>query len=138
MLACSSAYVCECVDQKCVDCLKKDENFNDNKRIPVLNQYLSSINNLYVVSFSYYIFPLDVGNLKFKDEKRGLDEAEVSIEQGPVNKSLIVTGISDNTTQTAIELCFESRRNNGGPVERVHFVEKSGQAVVVFQDSRGV
>ena len=93
---------------------------------------------MYVIFFSYYIFALEFGNIKFKDEKRGLDEAQVSIEQVSAHRSLIVTGISDNTTHDAIELCFESRRNNGGPVEKVHFMEKSGQAVVVFQDSRGV
>ena len=49
----------------------------------------------------------------------------------------MVSGLSDDTTYDAIELYFESQRNSGGPVERVRFEPKSGQAVVVFQDRRG-
>ena len=55
-----------------------------------------------------------------------------------LDKSIFVTGISDNTTHDAIMLCFESRRNSGGPVENVHFEPKSGYAVVVFQNRRGM
>ena len=63
----------------------------------------------------------------------GLDNPNV-----PVCKSIVVTGISNNTTNDAIELCFESRRNSGGPVENVHFEPSIGYAVVVFQDRRGL
>ena len=67
-----------------------------------------------------------------------MDSAKVSIEQVPVCTSIVVSGISDNTTHDAIELHFESPRNNGGPVESVQFVPNSGRAVVVFQDPRGL
>lgn len=63
------------------------------------------------------------------DDRKRLDNPQV-----PVYKSIFVTGISDNTTHDAIMLCFESRRNRGGPVENVHFEPSSGCAVVVFQD----
>ncbi|KAJ7351800.1 hypothetical protein OS493_035525 [Desmophyllum pertusum] len=75
--------------------------------------------------------------IKTKGEKRGLDSAQLSIEQVPVCTSILVSGISDNTTHDAIELHFESHRNSGGPVERVQFVPNSGRAVVVFQDPKG-
>ena len=66
-----------------------------------------------------------------------MDSARVTIQQVPVCRSILVSGISENTTQDAIELCFESPRNNGGPVETVRFKPKSDRAVVVFQNSTG-
>ncbi|PFX11672.1 Poly [ADP-ribose] polymerase 14, partial [Stylophora pistillata] len=74
--------------------------------------------------------------IKTKCEERGLDGAQVSIEQVPVCKSILVTGFSENVTHDFIELYFESRRNGGGPVEKVHYRPKSGRAVVVFQDAK--
>ena len=85
----------------------------------------------------FYIF-LGFRKSKSKDEKTGLNDAPVSVEDVSVCKSILVTCISDNTTHDAIELFFESRRNNGGPVEKVDYVEKSGRAVVVFQDEKGL
>lgn len=81
---------------------------------------------------------LDFSKIKTKGEKRGLDSAKVSIEQVPVCTSIVISGISDNTTHDAIELHFESRRNSGGPVKRVQFVPKSGRALVVFEDPKGL
>ena len=66
---------------------------------------------------------------------RGLDDAKFSIEQVPVCKSILVTGFAD-VTHDFIELYFESRRNGGGPVKKVHYVPKSGRAVVVFQGTK--
>ena len=66
-----------------------------------------------------------------------MDSARVRIQRVPVCRSILVSGISEDTTQDAIELCFESLRNNGGPVEKVRFKPKSGRAVVVFQNSSG-
>ena len=68
---------------------------------------------------------------------RGLDDAKISIEQVPVCKSILVTGFAD-VTHDFIELYFESRRNHGGPVKKVDYVPKSGRAVVVFQDTKGL
>ena len=68
---------------------------------------------------------------------RGLDGAKVTIEQVQVCKSILVTGFAD-VTHDFIELYFESRRNDGGPVKKVHYVPKSGRAVVVFQDTEGL
>lgn len=81
-------------------------------------------------------FP-DFKKIKTKGEKRGLDSAKVSIERVPVCASILVSGISDDTTHDAIELYFESQRNSGGPVAKVQFQPKSGRAVVAFQDPRG-
>ena len=83
------------------------------------------------------VYLLDFNKVKTKGERTGLDCAKVSIEQVPVCTCIIVNGISDDTTHDAIKLNFESPRNSGGPVETVHFVPKSGLAVVVFQDPRG-
>ena len=66
-----------------------------------------------------------------------MDAAKVTIEQVPVCTSIVVSGISDNTTRDAIELYFESGRYGGGPVERVELLN-GGRAVVVFQDPKGL
>ena len=66
-----------------------------------------------------------------------MDSARVTIQQVPVCRSILVSGISEDTTQDAIELFFESPRNNGGPVETVRFKPESDRAVVVFQNSTG-
>ena len=60
-----------------------------------------------------------------------------TIQQVPVCKSILLTSFSD-ITHDFIELYFESHRNGGGPVEKVHHVPKSSQAVVVFQDAKGL
>ena len=68
---------------------------------------------------------------------KGLDGAKVTIEQVQVCKSILVTGFAD-VTHDFIELYFESRQNDGGAVKKVHYVPKSGRAVVVFQDTEGL
>ena len=83
------------------------------------------------------MFSLDFTKIKTKCEERGLDDAKVSIEQVPVCKSILVTGFSD-VTHDFIQLYFESRRNGGGPVDKVDYVPKSGRAVVVFQNAIGL
>ena len=66
-----------------------------------------------------------------------MDSARVTIQRVPVCRSILVSGIAEGTTQDAIELCFESPRQNGGPVETVWFEPESRRAVVVFQNSTG-
>ena len=84
------------------------------------------------------MYHLDFSKIKTKGEERGLDSAKVTIEQVLVNKSIVVSGIPNDTTHDAIELYFESRRYGGGPVERVEFIPKGGRAVIVFQDPKGL
>ena len=83
-------------------------------------------------------YHLDFSKIKTKGEERGVDSARVNIEQVPVATSILVSGISDDTTHDAIELYFESSRSGGGPVERVDFIPQGGRAVVVFQDAKGL
>ena len=85
----------------------------------------------------FTLYSLDFLKIKEKGERRGMDSARVTIQRLPVCRSILVSGISEDTTQDAIELCFESPRNNGGPVETVRFKPESGRAVVVFQNSSG-
>ena len=82
-------------------------------------------------------YHLDSIKVKTKGEGRGVDSAKVTIEQVHVRTSIIVSGISDNTTRDALALYFESRRHGGGPLERVKLL-KGGRAVVVFQDPKGL
>ena len=74
---------------------------------------------------------------KRKGRGHGGGRGGKTIQQVPVCKSTLFTGFSD-ITHDFIELYFESRRNGGGPVEKVHHVPKSSQAVVVFQDAKGL
>ena len=85
----------------------------------------------------FTLYSLDFLKIKEKGERRGMDSARITIQRLPVCRSILVSGISEDTTQDAIELCFESPRNNGGPVETVRFKPESGRAVVVFQNSSG-
>ena len=66
-----------------------------------------------------------------------MNTCRVTLHRVPICKSILVSGISDDTTHHSIELYFESLRNSGGPVEKVLFKPKSGRAVVVFQDFTG-
>lgn len=84
------------------------------------------------------LYMLDFSRIKAKGEQRGLDSEVVSIEQVPVYTSILVSGMSHNTTRDAILLHFESQRNSGGPVEKVYFAPESDRAVVVFQDQGGL
>ena len=70
------------------------------------------------------LYFLDFRRIKTKGEKRKLDSAEISIQQAC--KSILVSGLSDNTTHDAIQLHFESGKNSEGSVERVQFVAKGG------------
>ena len=83
------------------------------------------------------LYSLDFHKIKEKAERRGLESARVTIQRVPVCRSILVSGISEDTNQDAIELFFESPRNNGGPVETVRFKPESVQAVLVFQNSTG-
>ena len=83
------------------------------------------------------VYLLDFSKIKIKGERSGLDSAKVSIEQVPVCRSILVSGLSDDTTRDAVELHFENPIKCGGPVETVHFAPRSGRAVVVFEDPRG-
>ena len=74
---------------------------------------------------------------KRKGRGHGGGRGGKTIQQVPVCKSTLFTGFSD-ITHDFIELYFESRRNGGGPVEKVLHVPKSSQAVVVFQDAKGL
>lgn len=91
-----------------------------------------------LIHFHYRYRYLDFKKVKTKGEARGLDSAKVSIERVPACTSILVSGFSEGTTHDDILLYFESKRNSGGPVERVKFIPKSGGAVVVFQDPRGL
>lgn len=75
--------------------------------------------------------------MKEKAERRGLASAQVTIHRVPVSRSILVSGLLNDTTHEAIKAYFERRSSKGGPVETVRFKPKSGQAVVVFQDSAG-
>ena len=93
---------------------------------------------MFLSIFILMVYHLDFSKVKTKCEGRGLESAKVTIEQVPVSRSIAVSGISDNTTQDAIELYFENQRYGGGPVERVEFIPKGDRAVVVFQDPKGL
>ena len=51
-------------------------------------------------------------------------------------RSVLVQGISKDTTKDAILLYFENKRSSGGPVEKVEFKEGEDYAVVYFTDPK--
>ena len=90
-----------------------------------------------LIDFISWFYSTDYSKIKTKGEKRGLDSAKISIERVPICKSILVSGISSDTTHDTIELFFESARNNGGPLQKVSFHPETGCALVVFQDRGG-
>jgi len=72
-----------------------------------------------------------------KCKKRTLDKSIVTIKTKPAPTSILVSGLSPSASNDLVRLYFESPRSQGGAVEKVHLTRKSGQAVVVFKDSKG-
>ena len=61
----------------------------------------------------------------------------MTIETTPAPRSILVSGLSPIASQDLVRLYFESPRSEGGAVEKVHFTNESGQAIVVFSDTEG-
>ena len=54
--------------------------------------------------------------------------------EGEAEYKLEVTGIPDSTPKEYLTLFFESKKNNGGPVENVDFDPDTGTAIISFKD----
>lgn len=81
----------------------------------------------------------DIAKMKEKCGRRTLDGRKITItpaSQAPCT-SVIVSGLSLDASHEFVKLYFESPRSGGGPVDTVHFTEKRGQAVVVFNNAKG-
>lgn len=90
-----------------------------------------------LIDFISWFYSSDYSKIKTRGEKIGLDSAKISIERVSVCKSILVSGISSDTTHDVIKPFFEIGRNNGGSVQKVRFHAETGCALVVFQDARG-
>ena len=75
--------------------------------------------------------------MKEKCGGRTLDGSKIIITSASPCTSVIVSGLSLDTSHDFVKLYFESPRSGGGPVDTVHFTEKRGQAVVVFNNAKG-
>ena len=75
--------------------------------------------------------------IKEKCARRPLDGNTVKIETAPAPTSILVSGLSPTASYDLVKLYFESPRSRGGAVTRLHFTGEDGQAVVVFDDSKG-
>lgn len=75
--------------------------------------------------------------MKEKCAKRLLDSNTVTIGIAPAPTSILVSGLSPTASHDLVRLYFESPRSQGGAVEKVLFTGENGQAVVVFEDTKG-
>lgn len=75
--------------------------------------------------------------MKEKCKKRTLDKNTITIETTPAPACILVSGLPPSASLELVSLYFENPRNHGGSVEKVHFTSKSGEAVVVFNNTRG-
>ena len=75
--------------------------------------------------------------MKEKCGGRTLDSSKITITPASPYTSVIVSGLSLDASHDFVKLYFESPRSGGGPVDTVHFTEKRGQAVVVFNNAKG-
>ena len=75
--------------------------------------------------------------MKEKCAKRTLDGNTVFIEIATAPTSILVSGLSPTASHDLVRLYFESPRSHGGAVEKVLFAGENGQAVVVFEDTKG-
>lgn len=78
----------------------------------------------------------DIKNLLEKG--RPLEGALLKMSNPPLCNSILVTGLSANTTKEAIEMYFENERNGGGNIYGDVIYQKSKQrAVVSFCNPQG-
>ena len=84
---------------------------------------------------------VDNGTMRFKGEEMTIKWYECTSAEDEVDgddhKRVLVTGLPSNFDEEAIQMFFESKRQDGGPVEHVKYEESEGQAVVTFEDSSG-
>lgn len=72
------------------------------------------------------------------DCKKKLEGAVLKISTPPVCNSILVTGLTKNTTKQAIEMYFENEQNGGGRTYGdVTYQKDKGRAVVSFCDPQG-
>ena len=72
-----------------------------------------------------------------KAKKRPLEGAFLKFTNPPVCNSILVTGLSKETTKDAIELKFENSKYGGGEILDVVYQQDEGKAVIFYFDPNG-
>ena len=84
---------------------------------------------------------VDNGTMKFKGEEMTIRWYESKLTEDDVDgddhRRVLVTGLPSNVDAEAIQMFFESKRQDGGPVEDVKYEISEGQAVITFEESSG-
>ena len=72
------------------------------------------------------------------ENEKPLEGAILKISKPPVCNSILIKGLTKNTTKDTIEMYFENKKNGGGKIygDAIYQKEK-GKAVVSFCDPRG-
>ena len=70
-------------------------------------------------------------------KKRKLEGITPKITQPPLCNSILVTGISKDTTKDALELRFENSKFGGGEILNVIYQESKGKAIISFFEPSG-
>lgn len=71
---------------------------------------------------------------KVHKDRKGLNKCKLRLERVPICTSILVTGLSGETSHDAIHHYFENERKSGG--KGVRHVERKGKdkAIVYFED----
>ena len=70
-------------------------------------------------------------------KKKKLEGVILKITHPPVCNSILVTGISKDTTKDGLELRFENSKYGGGEILNVVYQESKGKAIISFLDPSG-
>ncbi len=72
------------------------------------------------------------------ENEKGLEETVLKISNPPVCNSVLVTGLTKNTTKQTIEMYFENKNNGGGKIYGdIIYQNDKGKALVSFCDPQG-
>jgi predicted RNase H-like HicB family nuclease len=75
---------------------------------------------------------------KILEYNKRLEGAVLRISNPPLCNSILVTGLTKNTTKQAIEMYFENEKNGGGKIYGgIIYQKEKGKAVVSFCDPHG-
>ena len=75
---------------------------------------------------------------KISEKKKPLDSAILKFSIPPVCNSILVTGLSRNTTKDGIEMYFESKKHGGGKIYGdIIYQKDQGKAIISFCHPRG-
>jgi hypothetical protein len=70
-------------------------------------------------------------------KKKKLEGRQLEVCKVPISNVLLVENLSSMTTEDTVGLYFESKRSNGGEIEKLEMVPEEHKCFVFFEDHEG-